>query len=151
MTYCKNCGSEMDENATVCLKCGVKNGNGILFCRYCGHRVNFGAEICVECGRSVDDNKPQKKRKSRATLLFLQLFLGGTGIPSIFLGYKIRGYILFAAWAIISLLGFVSDPTRTISIVYNIAIFMVGRLMMLLVIAGLINADADGVPFDLGN
>ena len=27
--FCRNCGSEMNENAAVCVKCGISKGEGV--------------------------------------------------------------------------------------------------------------------------
>ena len=31
--YCRNCGAEMNENAAICVKCGVAKGTGNSYCR----------------------------------------------------------------------------------------------------------------------
>jgi len=49
-TYCRNCGSEVAEQAVMCVKCGVPSKNGTKFCQNCGKTSNPNAEICVKCG-----------------------------------------------------------------------------------------------------
>ena len=49
-TYCRNCGSEVAEQAVMCVKCGVPPKNGTMFCQNCGGTSNPNADICVECG-----------------------------------------------------------------------------------------------------
>ena len=51
--YCKNCGSEINNNAVVCVKCGVKAGTGNRFCPSCGAPSNPDAVVCVKCGCSL--------------------------------------------------------------------------------------------------
>ena len=54
--FCRNCGSQLNENAAVCLNCGVKAGVGKNYCPYCGSQPDPMAVICVKCGREL---KPQ--------------------------------------------------------------------------------------------
>lgn len=57
MKYCKNCGAELNENAVVCIKCGVLVGEGNKFCPNCGAEPDPLAAICVKCGYEL---KPLK-------------------------------------------------------------------------------------------
>ena len=64
--FCQNCGSELNENQAVCLKCGVQTqgiNNG-------GNRAN---------------NDPNAKSKMAAGLL--GIFLGTFGVHNFYLGY----------------------------------------------------------------
>ena len=58
--YCKNCGTQMNENQEVCLACGVAKGKGNSHCQNCGNPVSPEAEFCMECGtrvrKSVSEN-----------------------------------------------------------------------------------------------
>jgi len=45
--FCKNCGQEMNDNQAICLRCGVKTGQGASFCANCGQPVNPEAEVYV--------------------------------------------------------------------------------------------------------
>ena len=60
--YCKNCGSQLNENAAVCLNCGVMAGDGKRFCANCGAEPDPLAVICVKCGRELRaiPKKPQQ-------------------------------------------------------------------------------------------
>ena len=51
--YCKNCGKEVNQNAAVCLNCGVMVGMGNKFCPQCGFEPDPLAVICVKCGREL--------------------------------------------------------------------------------------------------
>ena len=53
LMFCKNCGSEMDQNAVVCVKCGYGKGKGNKFCPNCGSELEPNAQFCVKCGASV--------------------------------------------------------------------------------------------------
>ncbi len=54
MKYCRHCGSEMVDEAVVCVKCGVAVGTPVrspkAYCRNCGVEMNPQAKYCVQCG-----------------------------------------------------------------------------------------------------
>lgn len=54
MKYCRHCGSEMKDEATVCIKCGVAERATVTaekaYCRSCGAEMNSAASVCVKCG-----------------------------------------------------------------------------------------------------
>ncbi|MGL5651472.1 MAG: double zinc ribbon domain-containing protein [Paraclostridium sp.] len=54
--YCKNCGNELKENASICVDCGVSIGKGNKFCKFCGNEVNENSKFCISCGNEL--NKP---------------------------------------------------------------------------------------------
>ena len=58
--YCRNCGASIEENATVCLSCGVKAGDGNKYCPNCGAEPDPKAVICVKCGVSLEEDKVKK-------------------------------------------------------------------------------------------
>lgn len=60
--FCQNCGSELNENQEVCLKCGVK--------------------IKKEENKSADPNA-----KSKMAAGLLGIFLGSFGVHNFYLGY----------------------------------------------------------------
>jgi len=47
---CSKCGSDNDENATQCIKCGA--GMPVP-CEGCGHQVDSETKFCPECGKSM--------------------------------------------------------------------------------------------------
>lgn len=52
--YCKNCGARIaNENASVCLNCGVEVGVGNRYCANCGAQPDPLAVVCVSCGQSL--------------------------------------------------------------------------------------------------
>ena len=51
--FCKNFGEPMNENQAICIKCGVKTGDGNKFCWNCGKEVAENAEVCLSCGVAV--------------------------------------------------------------------------------------------------
>ena len=48
--YCRTCGYQMSETATICNKCKTKAGEGTKFCRMCGYHTTINTEFCSNCG-----------------------------------------------------------------------------------------------------
>ena len=65
--YCRNCGKEIQDNAMVCINCGVKAGTGNNFCKNCGAETAPSAIVCVKCGCAL---------KSSATTNSADSFIG---------------------------------------------------------------------------
>lgn len=63
--FCQNCGSELNENQEVCLKCGIR--------------------IKKEGNTNSANNDPNAKSKMAAGLL--GIFLGAFGVHNFYLGY----------------------------------------------------------------
>ena len=61
--FCRNCGYKMDDNAYVCVKCGVKASGGV--------NINIG-----------------NGKKSKIVAGILGIFLGAFGIHNFYLGYN---------------------------------------------------------------
>ena len=93
--YCRNCGNEMNENAAVCVKCGVPVGKGKNYCPNCGEEVNPDAVICVKCGASLEavQNEAPVGAKSKLTAGLLGIFLGWAGVHNFYLGYTGKAVI----------------------------------------------------------
>ena len=88
--YCRNCGSEMDPNAVVCVKCGVAKGTGDKFCTNCGAQTEPGAAFCISCGAGLQNAAPGGKvagQKSKLVAGLLGIFLGSLGVHNFYLGY----------------------------------------------------------------
>lgn len=92
--FCKNCGTEINENAAACLSCGYAKGNGDKFCANCGASINEGAAICTSCGAPVKNSPAANgEQKSKLVAVLLAFFLGGIGIHDFYLGYNKYGII----------------------------------------------------------
>lgn len=93
--YCRNCGSEMDENSTVCVKCGVAKGKAANYCPNCASETNENADVCVSCGtalhKNTSDSIGTSTRKSKVTAGILALMFGEFGIDRFYLGYNKAG------------------------------------------------------------
>lgn len=133
--YCKNCGNELKENASVCLNCGVSRGVGKKFCENCGYAVeNENASVCTNCGASLASkatiNFGQGENKSRLIAGLLGILLGGFGIHNFYLGYVGKGI----AQIILSFCCGVG--------------WIWGLIEGILILCGNINEDASGSPLD---
>lgn len=90
--YCRNCGNEMNNDAVVCVKCGVPAGKGNTYCPGCGAETNPDAIFCVKCGASLaQENEVGEKSKLAAGLL--GIFLGAYGIHNFYLGFTKKAVI----------------------------------------------------------
>ena len=92
--YCKNCGSEVDPKAAICVKCGYQLGTGNSFCHNCGSAVAPGATVCTSCGYAQAGAAPANgEQKSKLVATLLCFFLGSIGIHDFYLGYTKNGII----------------------------------------------------------
>lgn len=126
--FCKNCGNQMDDNAAVCVKCGVAKGQGDRFCPYCGEELQPGAAVCMKCGTALHNIPAGTEPKSRLTAGLLGIFLGGFGVHNFYLGYTgkaIAQILLTFCFGIGAIWGFIEG---------------------ILILVGTIDKDADGNP-----
>ena len=94
--FCRHCGKEMPNEATICVSCGVPAGKGNAFCPVCGAAVAPEAAICVACGASLEQKKadePKADAKSKLVAGLLGLFLGACGIHNFYLGFTKKAVI----------------------------------------------------------
>ena len=90
--YCKNCGEQMNDNQAICLKCGVKTGEGTAYCANCGQPVNPGAEVCLNCGVAIKKAAGYGKY-DKITIAVICFFFGGIGIHNFMLGETKKGVL----------------------------------------------------------
>lgn len=91
--YCKNCGEQMNANQAICLKCGVKVGEGNLYCANCGKEVAPDAEVCLNCGVAAKKASAGTGNYDKITLALICFFLGGLGIHNFMLGETKKGVL----------------------------------------------------------
>ncbi len=126
--FCRNCGNAMDDRAVVCVKCGVRAGDGPNYCQNCGGETAPNATVCMHCGAALSAPLPAYGQKSRLVAGLLGIFLGGLGVHNFYLGYigkAIAQIALSFCFGIGAIWGFVEG---------------------VMLLAGAINCDANGVP-----
>lgn len=126
--FCRHCGNQMDNQAAVCVKCGVPAGQGVNFCPNCGNQTVPGAAVCTSCGVALTQ-VIQGEQKSKMAAGLLGIFLGGLGIHNFYLGNTGRG----VAQIIVSCLTCGAGS-------------LWGLIEGILILCGSINTDAKGVP-----
>jgi TM2 domain-containing membrane protein YozV len=134
--YCRNCGSNIDQNAMVCVKCGVQRNTGMSFCYNCGRKVEMQSSSCQSCGVSLAHSAGYTGGvgKSRILIGLLGIFFGTFGVHNFILGYTKKAVIQL----LITMLtcGFGAFATFIWALIESIEI-----------LSGKVNEDADGVPF----
>ncbi len=95
--FCKNCGTEMNENQAICVSCGVKVGDGSAFCPNCGKTLPAGAEVCLNCGVSVKKAAGNLNGQDKTVMILICLFLGGLGIHNFMMGETKKGIFKIVA------------------------------------------------------
>jgi TM2 domain-containing membrane protein YozV len=121
--FCRNCGEKyQNEKAVICVKCGVKKGQGNRYCPECGELVpNENSEFCLKCGVKLKNTfnsfLSNDAHKDKLVAGLLALFLGGFGIHRFYLGYN----NIAIAQLVLGLLGFVTcGITSIISVIWAI-------------------------------
>ena len=95
--YCKNCGEQMNDIQAICLKCGVKAGDGNRFCSNCGQPVEPGAAVCLSCGVATAPQNTNNNANGnlggydKVTMALVCFFLGGLGIHNFMMGENKKG------------------------------------------------------------
>jgi len=102
--FCRNCGSEIDEKAFVCVRCGVRPGDGTAHCQACGKESQPGAVICVHCGAQFAPSSAQKKAGADKKLVagICAILLGALGVHKFILGYTSTGVLML----VVTIVGF---------------------------------------------
>ncbi len=127
--FCRNCGNMMNDQAVVCVACGVPTGKGNNYCPVCGDATNSLAQVCVKCGVNLNNVGTEQKSKLAAGLF--GIFLGGFGVHRFYLGYVGIGL----AQLLISVLScFFLSPF----------IWIWGLIEGILILSGSMNRDAKG-------
>lgn len=131
--YCKTCGTEMNENQAICLKCGCAKGTGTAYCACCGGELLQNATVCMKCGVAadygtvskntsktgipgVDDDSWCPAGKEKLVAILLAFFLGGFGVHNFYLGETKKGVLKictcwFGLGGILALIDFIKMLT----------------------------------------
>ncbi len=131
--FCKNCGSPMNDNAAVCVSCGVAKGAGNNFCFNCGSKVDPSVAVCMNCGAPINGLVAAPNAKSKMAAGLLGIFLGALGVHNFYLGYTGRA----VAQLLISVLS-----CGTLAVVSEVW----GLIEGIMILCGNINTDGNGNP-----
>lgn len=88
--YCKNCGEFMNDNQAICIKCGVKVGEGANFCANCGETISPVADFCMKCGVAVKKND-YLNGPDKVVMILICFFLGYLGVHNFMMGENKKG------------------------------------------------------------
>lgn len=92
--YCRNCGEVLNANQAICVKCGVKVGEGNTFCPDCGKTVSANADYCMNCGVAIKKGGAKGGDlggQDKVVMLLICFFLGGLGIHNFMMGETKKG------------------------------------------------------------
>lgn len=134
--YCKNCGKELFQGASVCTQCGVQVGVGTNYCPNCGQQSDPLAVVCVKCGYQLSGQPVAPvgmEQKSKLTAGLLGIFLGALGIHNFYLGFTGKA---LAQLLISALSCGVLSPVSGIW----------GLIEGIMLLTGSISVDAKGMP-----
>lgn len=114
------------------------------YCRYCGAENKEETKFCGSCGANLVDstttannsNVNDDNRKSKLAAGLLGLFLGSLGVHNFYLGYNDKA----VAQLLLTLIGWILCGLGPI--VASIWGFVEG----IMILAGNINVDANGMP-----
>jgi TM2 domain-containing membrane protein YozV len=126
--FCKNCANPLDPAAVVCVKCGCPRGQGAAYCHNCAAPTAPGAAVCTNCGAPLTQQIPGVQ-KSKLTAGLLGIFIGSLGIHNFYLGFTNRAILQIV-----------------LTIVTCGAAGLWGFIEGIMILAGSINKDANGVP-----
>ncbi len=93
--YCKACGEELAPNQAICLKCGVRAGDGNRYCANCGSRMNPEQAACLTCGVAVK-KRGDLNGQDKTSLAIICFFLGGLGVHNFMMGETKKGILKIA-------------------------------------------------------
>jgi len=98
--FCKNCGEAINENQAICVKCGVKVGDGNKFCANCGKDLPENAEVCLSCGVAVKKAAGDLAGQDKIVMILICFFLGFLGIHNFMMGETKKGIVKIVATVI---------------------------------------------------
>ncbi len=141
MYFCKNCGEPyVADEAIMCVKCGVGKGQGSNYCHNCAKPIAPNSTVCLNCG--VPNALPvPTSAKSRLAAGLFGIFLGYFGVHNFYLGYTTKAIVQL----VLTIVGIVTS-CLFIGIVIIIGVEIWGLAEGIMILAGKINSDGNGVP-----
>ena len=65
--HCRTCGQQLNDQAAVCIACGVPPLIGKEFCQTCGAATNPAAVVCIKCGVPLAVGSVARSRTSKSS------------------------------------------------------------------------------------
>ncbi len=130
MKFCSSCGSQIHENAVICVNCGASQTSSVVsdkkFCSICGNECIKDAVICVNCGTPFSTptatKKPHKPVSPAKIVSVIAIILVALGTLSIFISiltlltnsasFSPIDLLLSAAVSIFTLVGFIKQKNN---------------------------------------
>lgn len=100
--HCRTCGNKMNDNAELCVKCGVRKNVGNDFCQVCGSATTENMTNCKKCGAKLMKSMSSSQVKKKAV---------GTGTKAIGTVLLVLGVILLLAMFGQIIVGFTARTT----------------------------------------
>lgn len=100
--FCRNCGTQLDDKAVACVKCGVNPRAGVSYCSNCGKPTPPTAVVCLTCGVALTGgvgSNPRASNKIAAGIC--GILLGALGVHKFILGMTGAGLTML----LVSLVG----------------------------------------------
>lgn len=84
--FCRNCGTQLDDRAGACLKCGANPRAGVSYCWHCGKSTAPAAVVCVSCGVALSAVRINLRAENKIAAGVCGILLGSLGIHKFILG-----------------------------------------------------------------
>jgi len=92
--FCRNCGTQLDDRAVACIKCGSSPRAGISYCWHCGKPTTPAAVVCVSCGVALSSVTHNPRAGNKIAAGVCAILLGCLGVHKFILGYTTAGVIM---------------------------------------------------------
>lgn len=92
--FCRNCGTQLDDRAVVCIKCGASPSAGISHCWHCGKSTMPTAVVCLSCGVALSPVRHNPRAENKIAAGVCGILLGSLGVHKFILGYTGAGLTL---------------------------------------------------------
>jgi len=84
--FCRNCGSQLDDRAVACTKCGASPAAGVSYCWHCGKPTVPVAVVCVSCGVALSGATHNPRAENKIAAGVCGIVLGSLGVHKFILG-----------------------------------------------------------------
>lgn len=84
--FCRNCGTQLDDRAVACLKCGANPRVGVSYCWHCGKPTAPPAVVCVSCGVALSPVSHNPRAENKIAAGVCGILLGWLGVHKFILG-----------------------------------------------------------------